>query len=264
LKSLRFSGGVGAVALLIVVVLLLGCESKNLLPDRIDLTFKALPLEELRTASISPDWKLVKSIPFGTIGQEQAELNVYDENLENNILPKTYVGLLKVKEAQYLIQDLSASLVEKEQFDCSSLCVFQRFFPDQTRYKLLGSLELFANGPGRKLFIVNDVTSGTLKSFERWGEPGFIDLDADGTDEFIIEFQGLHLSWPDLTIVRSGKDTLEICDSVVNSIRKNPGDYVNLLRDSNPPMILFSNAVSEDEPIYYYSYSNGKLLREEK
>lgn len=151
------------------------------------------------------------------------------------------------------------SIVDDQPLVCPQLCVFQRYFSGQMRYELLGNVELMANGSGRKLFLVYDYDTDKLNTFEAWGEASFLDLDADGEDEFLIEFRGQHLNWPDAAVVRVENGELEMTRSLLEAERRNQGDYATIIRDRTPPIIRISNIRTENEPVYDYEYDHGVL-----
>ncbi|MFF2091368.1 hypothetical protein [Paenibacillus sp. NPDC058174] len=233
------------------------------LPDEISLSFTPLQLEELQQGVPDKKWTLKRTISFGQINKREAELSIYEELGESDIISRSYYGVLLVNKTSYLIRDVSASLAaDNAETDCTQTCLFQRMLPGQTRYELIGGIELLANGPGRALYLVYDHEKHQLTSFESWGMPDFIDLDGDGADEFIIEFQGLHLSWPDLSILRVNNGVIELSPSVVDPVRCNQGDYAVIIRDQqSPPLIRLSNIQYEDKVMDDYLYSKGNLIK---
>ncbi|WP_040951429.1 hypothetical protein [Gorillibacterium massiliense] len=229
------------------------------LPDTIKLTFRPLQLESLQPGKSDSAWKRLKSVPFGTDMQGEMTLTLYEESKDDVYFPKQWNGVLQDKRRSYLIRDLSYSFGQAgANQEPPNVIVFNRFISGQERYKLIGAIEMNANGPGLYLLIVEDAKSGELAGFEEWGTPGFIDLDGDGADEFIVEFQGLHLSWPDLLLIRPENGNL-VAASVLQSVRRNHEDLAVLNRISKPPVIDISNIMSEHEPVYEYSYRNGIL-----
>jgi len=252
---------------------LLGCGNEEIMstpketatkPDRIDLVFNPLQLDELQRISVlTTDWELVNSIPFGQIEGKEIELDVYKVKPEDEYLGTQLNGILKIQEARYQIIDLSSSLIEIERVECPQVCLFQRLFSNQEQFELLGSIELSSNGPGLKLYVINDLINKNLNSFTSWGEPSFIDLDDDGNDEFIIEFQGQHLSWPDISLIRANNGLMEESASVLSSFSKNQGDFAKLTMGNKPPLISISNVDSENEPVYHYLYNGGVLEKVE-
>jgi len=116
------------------------------------------------------------------------------------------------------------------------------------------------NGPGLKTYIIYDEENSKVMSIDLWGEPRLIDLDQDGNEELVIEFLGSHLSWPDLSILKSNHGELEISTSVFDTIHRNEGDFAKITNDQNP-VISLSNVKSDNEPIYEYVYKDGVLER---
>jgi len=250
--------------ILLTFLLLSGCgdgesNETNAKPDRIPLTFNPLQMDELQHEEASTDWEMIKSLPFGHVESNEAILEIYKVKSRDENLHSQLNGVLKIKEMQFQIPDLSYSLIENDNVKCPQVCLFQRLFSNQKQFELLGSIELFSNGPGLKMYVVYDVLNNKLISFNSWGEPIFIDLDNDGNDEFIIEFQGLHLSWPDISFIRANKGLLEVSTSVFSTTQKNQGDFAKLTLENNPPTISISNIQSENEPIYIYTYHDGVL-----
>ncbi|MCR8656682.1 hypothetical protein [Paenibacillus endoradicis] len=231
------------------------------LPDLIDLTFSSLEMKELQEGEVATDWKYMKSISFGEIENSNAVLEIYEITDSSEILLNQINGVLKFNNKQFLIIDLSRTLIENDSNICPQVCMFQHYFSNQNRYQLIGTVDISLNGPGLRKYLVYDNTTSKILDFDLWGEPSFIDLDADGNEEFIIQFQGLHLSLPDLSIIRTMNGELEISDSVFNSIQKNQGDFANLNIDTNPPFITISNFENENGKIYNYSYNEGILKK---
>jgi len=226
------------------------------LPDIIDLTFNQVEMEELQEGDAATDWKYVRSISFGEIENSNVVLEIYEITTPS---ANQINGVLKLNNNQFLMIDLPTILIENDSNSCSQVCIFQQYFSNQERYKLIGTVDISLNGPGLKKYLIYDETNRKILHLDLWGEPIFIDLDADGNDEFIIQFQGLHLSWPDISIIRSNEGELEISTSVFNSIQKNQGDFAILSNDKNPPLISILNVESENEAIYNYTYHQGVL-----
>lgn len=228
------------------------------LPDQIALIFQSLELTELPSTETVSGWKEIKSIPFGSLEGKPFQLDVYEESKSDESLFTIYNGILEVGDQTYLIRELSQSITESDQSHCTELSVIHKLFSGQERYELIGSVPLFANGPGRNLFVVFDRIESKLLSFEGWGAGNFMDLDADGMEEFIIEFPGLHMSWPDLTVIRAKDEGLEISSSVVDAFGRKPGDFATLKKDQSPPLIHFGN-IADENLSYDYEYNKGVL-----
>lgn len=254
---------------LLFLVFLLGCDSNknegspsSTMPDKITLSFTPLEMNELQMGEVASDWKYIKSIAFGRIEDSEAALDIYEIKASSENLTNQINGVLKFKDNQFILSNLPSSLIEGDGNVCPQVCLFQRYFSNQNSFELIGSVDASLNGPGIKEYLIYDAANSKIVSIDLWGEPSFIDLDTDGNDEFIVEFQGLHLSWPDLSIIRTTKNgQLEISTSVFNSIQKNQGDFAILINENVPPIIRFSNVQSETEPFYNYTYNDGILVR---
>lgn len=228
-------------------------------PDKIKLIFQPLVLDKLQQGKPSAGWRLNKTISFGEVDGEPTAMDVYVEELNDSYISTMVHGVLHVKGNSYLIRELSHDFIYENSRD-APIYKFGHLFGGQQKFELIGAVEIFANGPGLKLFVVRDVESEELTTFSNWGEPSFLDLDRDGIDEFIIEFLGLHLSWPDLTVVRAEGGKLKRIGSVLDAIKMNEGNAAVLLKREQPPIIEISNLWDESVPVYRYVYKQGALV----
>lgn len=231
-------------------------DDSSSMGEKIDLVFEPLEMDEISTMESPIDWKYLKSIPFGQFDKNKAVLDLYiDENR-----PSQIEGVFNVNNDQYHITSLSKTLMETDQINCPQVCLFQKFFTGESQFELVGSIELFANGPGLRLYIIYDAVNDKLMSFDDWGTPSFIDLDDDGNEEFVIQFEGLHLHWPDISIIISKDNKLMISTSVFSSFEKTEGDFAQLIISENShPVVSLSNAQREDATFHYYTYNQGTL-----
>ncbi|MGR8942072.1 MAG: hypothetical protein ACU83P_10835, partial [Gammaproteobacteria bacterium] len=51
-------------------------------------------------------------------------------------------------------------------------------------------------------YILCEERNGELSTFSEWGTPTFVELDLDGYDEILLQFQGQHLTLPDVSVLR--------------------------------------------------------------
>lgn len=229
------------------------------LPDQIELTFETLELRELPTGEPSPDWVFEKRVTL-ELEQIDVEVALYREASGDDRFRDRLHGVLTYRDRSVLLHDVSLDLMADD-LDCYLICVFSQTLPGQDHLLLVGTVDKFANGPGLRTYVIYDKLGHVFRFFDAWGEPDFIDLDGDGDDELIIEFPGLHLNWPDVVIVRTEAERLEISWSVVHPAQRETGDYAILVKDKTPPRIRFSNIRSEEEPAYDYVYDQGSLQR---
>lgn len=66
-------------------------------------------------------------------------------------------------------------------------------------------------------YILYDERSGELSTFSEWGIPTFADLDQDGYDEILLQFEGQHLHPPDVFVLR-WKDNQFEAGRVISSV----------------------------------------------
>lgn len=135
------------------------------LPDKIELMFAPVQWAELQSVEPSPDWQLVKTIPFGNIGGSDAVLDIF-ETTESQLVN----AVLKFKDHRLLIPNISNSLLQNDQVDCSQICLFQQHFSGQHRYQLIGSIDISLNGPGLYTYIVYDEQDSKIMTVDLWGE----------------------------------------------------------------------------------------------
>ncbi len=88
----------------------------------------------------------------------------------------------------------------------SSILQQQKVPTESGRYEFLGSIGLFANGPGRMLHLLFDREEQRWKAFEDWGIPYVKDLDRDGMSEILVQFEGLHLNGPNVNVYSFSED----------------------------------------------------------
>jgi hypothetical protein len=95
--------------------------------------------------------------------------------------------------------------------------------------------------------------------FEDWGKPCFVDLDSDGVDEFVIQFEGLHLQYLDITVYRWNKGIIEVSTSVKAAVLGSVvGNYAILRAEKK---ISIGESTTE-KPEDQYLYDNGKLIKQ--
>ena len=172
----------------------------------------------------------------------------------------------------YVISNVSLDLLVDKAVN--NIVVFnQTFSSDSKDYYFLGGVELFANGPGFILYIVYDFSQKTWYTFDQWGSPSFKDLDADGQDEFVIEFQGMHLQLPDVTVIHMKNGNLQQSAPFADTLAEESSwsadlsDYkskifVKLSKNLDPPSFEFYiNDERFDSFLASYRYLQEKLDR---
>ncbi|WP_248928462.1 hypothetical protein [Paenibacillus hamazuiensis] len=231
-------------------------------PMEIPLQFMPVERSELIARAPQPGLEQVKSIPFGSFNGSPVKLDIYKE--PGQLQPNgdtIWRGLIDIAGKSYLLPDeLSRSHLEPQSEENRSFHLLNRNFPAKDGpYYLLGSLELKAEGPGRGLYILFDRTENKWTSFEEWGAPHITDLDGDGKDEMVVQFPGLHLYPPNVTIYAYGGSRLEKGTVAVESVSAGNRVYAGAAQDTGAIRI---GVIGETEPATAdYRYENKKLIR---
>lgn len=226
------------------------------------MDFTPLAIEELPQGEAGADWT-PEGVLTGETGINAADkalnLQIFREASKTPLLPDAFYGILRSETKSYLIRGLSSAVVDKAQAGYPGVKQFNRALAG-SELTLLASIELAANGPGRRLFLVSRMGSDSLLGFERWGEGEFADLDQDGQEELAIIFAGLHLNNPDVAVIRADKSgEWEISPSMLVFQPQRPGNYAALEQSGSQTVILLSNNRTEQEPVHTYTYNQGLL-----
>lgn len=237
------------------------------LPDRVDLSFTPLELEGLERGEKLKSWEPLKSISLGSIKGKSITLHVFDETNQDNLCSASYetVSLVEFNGNTYKLPDCtSASLKEKK----LKQALFTSKDLKQKNHEqiIVAGVELAANGPGRMLYMVYDSSGQNLWSFEDWGLLKVVDLDHSGEKEFINQFQGLHMQFPDVTIYRWENGTIykSLSWKKVLSINNHNQNTVSLVTKSNQYIFdvrILTDYQSRTYQNVKYRYENGELQK---
>ncbi|NOV03797.1 hypothetical protein [Paenibacillus planticolens] len=242
-------------------------------PQTVNLSFQPIQLSQLQVGKPQADWTSVRRLSFGAFQGKPIELTVYQKPKdEASLLPQELDIGMNLQGKTYLISNVSHDLLLDKAVN--NIVVFNQTFSSGSKdYYFLGGVELFANGPGLMLYIVYDFSQKAWYTFDQWGSPSFKDLDADGQNEFVIEFQGMHLQLPDVTVIHMQNDNLQksapFADTLAeeSSLSAGLSDYKNkifvkLSKNLDPPSLEFYiNDERFDSVLASYRYSQEKLER---
>lgn len=221
-------------------------------PDQIQLNFQAVDMGKMPEGDADPDWVHMGSLTFGRAGQEDATLQLYETS------SSTFQGILEVGERSYRIADLEQSAVEPDANGNHDVVSFSYRIPGQERYEIIGRIALWANGPGLYRYVVFDRSLNTISYFDAWGILQEVEWHT-GEAGLALVFGGLHNSWPDISIVRSNGEQVEIA-SVLDSLNGKQGDMAVLEQKDNSYFIRLSNVQSELN-FADFEYDKGTLNR---
>lgn len=248
------------VSLLMLCLFIAGCgagnvkEASKAQAETIDMQFQPVEIKELVEKKPQKSWKQMKSLPFGTFSGKTVTLTIFHKPGQPDPLPSPLHGFIEIQGKSYMISDDLSNALLQEQGDLQdSYFLLQRQFPSTDRpIYLLGCVELFANGPGRMAYLAYDSTREKWLTFEEWGFPAFLDLDADGEDEFLIEFPGLHLQLPNVKVIALSPEQQLLAATVVPPLQSQEHQiFAYLNKKTSPPAICVGAVNQEKSPAAY-------------
>jgi hypothetical protein len=241
------------------------------LPNKVDLSFNHVELIELEPGEEQESWEYIQSISLGEIKNKEVTLHAYKEKNEDNICSFSYesVSLIEYDGIFYKLDNkcTSTTVLDSENNNDDSIFLLQQQYKNENSNQILqAGIELAANGPGRMLFIIFDVANEKWLAFEDWGIPYLRDLDNSSELEFVIQFPGLHMDWPDVTIYRWNNGTFEMSSKLKEALEMDNHNQnaVNYKLVDGEPRIVVSILTGKSEQIYKeieYLYNNGTLYK---
>lgn len=231
--------------------------------DSAEILFVPLEMEAIPEGEAEQSWTSIGTVELGEAGGVQTVLQVYSELREPGRLRERHHGMLQRGDRRYVIYDISPDILEDAEDPCrtSTLCRIHRPLPENEHLELVAAIASFGNGPGRMMHIVYDTNRNFFLSYEQWGVPEFIDLDADGVDELVIQFRGTGMNWPDMTVVRFDGGEILWNESIKNVLGGGVSESVTLQRGSDgAPVFQMSTVLNSAAPMYSYKYDNGTLF----
>jgi hypothetical protein len=101
---------------------------------------------------------------------------------------------------------------------------------------------------------------GKFVMFTMIGRPELADLDGDGTQQLVAAFEGAHLDFPNVEIVRVKDGHLESAKVINGPGGMDDPQYAHLLNDNGSYLIEIGK-VREDGLGRQYRYGNGRLVQ---
>ncbi|PWW06561.1 hypothetical protein DFQ01_103465 [Paenibacillus cellulosilyticus] len=231
-----------------------------------NLSYQPIELSPLEQVEVKDSWKLTKTQSFGQINGETVTLSVYQEQDEASICGAGYerIVLLDYREGHYKYMGCgNTSLESDDPVREGTLILLDYRSADKAASKIVhGAIDGGVNGPGLMTYYVYDPVQNRWYGFDQWGLPSVNDLDGDGTEELVFQFQGLHMNPPDVSIGRWNGPGLEI-SATVTSLLELPGQYraAATVEDHQIAFSIDSGEESSEPLSTSYSYSPERLTR---
>ncbi|MBW7473924.1 hypothetical protein K0T92_04150 [Paenibacillus oenotherae] len=237
-------------------------------PKSVKLQFQPVEISELSKEQAGGTWEHTQTIPFGEIDGEPVLLEVYKTHDEEALCGLSYerVVLVEYKKEKYRYQDCFMGSLEEEHPEQHAALFLLGYKHEENRDStriVHGAVELSANGPGRMVYFYFDVGQGRWYGFEDWGFPRVVDLDGDGTAELVNQFQGLHMSWPDVTVYRWTNRSLEKSPPLKSALGVPNASYSTAMLDDQARINITAvmNVEHEYNVTASYRYNDGELKR---
>ncbi|TDF99729.1 hypothetical protein [Paenibacillus piri] len=208
-----------------------------------ELTFNRVSLNELHDTKPEVEWIVIRTVDLGTADGKPISMLLYSEDSQNG--EADVHAMIRHAEQLY---ELGANPFQLRQTEIR---------------KLEGSFHdvIIIAGIGTNLTVWNVVafnkSSGKLLTFETIGSPEVIDLDADGQTELVAAFEGTHLNFPNVEIIRFHNGEFESAQAVAAQNPEDP-EYARLAMQSSGTVIEIGKL--RDERPHRYKYENGRLV----
>lgn len=98
-----------------------------------------------------------------------------------------------------------------------------------------------------------------LYSFRTIGRPELIDLDSDGLKELVASFEGAHLNFPNIEIIRYKNEEMESAQVIELQNSEDP-EYARLVKQGSD-FVIETGKVREETTLQRFKYESGRLVR---
>ncbi|HZG87948.1 hypothetical protein [Paenibacillus sp.] len=238
-------------------------------PESVQLQFEPVERIPLVNSGAEAGWVHTQTVPFGSIDGDAVVLDVYKVP-ESELCGADYerVVLLNHKDAAYRYPNacFSASIEDELREQTGALFKLDyKSYEQGATSAVHGAVELAANGPGRLAYYYFDAAQERWFVFEEWGSPRAVDLDGDGAEELVIHFPGLHMSRPDVTVMRWHAEGISSSGSVKSVLGVPNASYSMVsAMDRDRSIEIEVTAITGLDPETYvtarYGYENGILI----
>jgi hypothetical protein len=237
--------------------------NKNIgLPNQVDLTFENVTLKELKQSAPDSSWVNSDTYSFSQLNGKPISINVFESNDEFNDL---YANIQYRDETYPLYFPIGFVGNEIE-----INFLKQNYSLNNETIHLIGSIGTSARG--YQYIIYNEVTNKWFIFFN-WGIPEVFDINHDGINEVLLQFQGMHLNPPNVNVLQVGENSFEIAsidrslqnliDDIllpvkISSTYKKQGNHI--LFDIYVMSLSETNTHSEGYALY--QYNKGTLTKQ--
>jgi len=229
------------------------------------------PVESVELEPITPvaSWELLSTLTIGYYSGEPISLEIYRPTGSEEVCTFSHeaIGILVYRgQPLRLPECVPNDLADDAALSDAVIWLGHEYRSGGQHIYLHGTIALAANGPGRIGILYQDVTLGRWYMIGDWGKPMLADMDGDAAHELVLQFEGLHLSWPDVTIYRWHQGSWERSDRVAQLLDV-PEQTIHLARLVQASgrfaieLQVFLNPDLETPVSARYAYQGGILTR---
>lgn len=231
-----------AIVVFLTALITVGCSNGNAdkysnqeQQDVLQLSFKHTAVNELFPKKMNEDWTMTKEIKIG-----DTAIILYEDKSGDDYTLAKHVGKYYDLGGVYNIENIKTQTLGGEFGDIE---LIGGIGTDFTYWDVLGL----------------DKQSGNLVSFQTIGRPEMMDLDGDGSEEMIASFEGAHLNFPNIEIVRINNGQMESAEMIDQSGNEEDPKFARLSKES-VVVVIEIGKVREDGSEHQYKYENGQLV----
>lgn len=243
-------------------------DLSGLLKSTVDVNFQSIELLELEQVEVKDSWKLTKTQDFGQVNGESVVLSVYQEMDETAMCGSSYdrIVLLEYKKSLFKYEGCGSTSLESEHPELDQAYVKLNYqSTDEGSMIIVGTVDSGSNGPGLMVYYVYDAVQERWYGFDHWGLPSTLDLDGDGTEELVIQFQGLHASPPDISIGRWNGSELVVSPTVKTMLKLSSPYYSAATVEDRDIRVSIDPGEGNGEAVSAsYTYNAGRLTRNDE
>ena len=219
-----------------------------------------LPLER---GEAGDEWLELGEVTLGKTGEQELVMRVYEAEPATELLVRMLTGVLSWQGESYVIRDLAEEILTDEEGAYSAVTPYNICLtgPGSGDYEVISGIAMVGNGPGRQLFLTHEKESGRLGGFEAWGSGQLVPATGEREAMFAIFMPGLHLSPPDVVLVRNGEQGPEMSQRVATEVLGGQRSMARLAVREGKFLIAFTEDHTVETLETWYTWQRDQLIQ---
>ncbi|MGM0882860.1 MAG: hypothetical protein ACQEXQ_17720 [Bacillota bacterium] len=231
-----------ATTVLLIAFITVGCSNGNdgkpsdqEQQDILQLSFKQTAVTQLLPKNANEDWTVTKEIKI-----RDTAIILYEDGSRDGYALAKHAGKFYDLGGVYNVENIKTQMLEGPFGDIE---LIGGIGTDLTSWEILGMYK----------------QSGNLMLFQTIGRPEMIDLEGDGSEEMIASFNGAHLNFPNVEILRLNGSEIESAEMVDQTSNSEDQKFARVLKKSGD-VVFEIGKVREDGTERQFTYENGQLV----